>query len=61
MDDLTIADLGFIWGRVIYDDSPLDEPQIVRKNQVKAAQAHMGTLAREHIDWPFEAIANYDY
>lgn len=62
MDDFTINDLGYVWGRVVYDDMDTDPtPQIMRKNRVKEAQAHMDTFAREHIDWPFVAIANYDY
>lgn len=60
MDDATINDLGYVWGRVIYDDMEPDQ-QMTRKNLVRDTAAHMGKLARENIDWPFEVIANYDY
>ena len=62
MDDFTINDLGYVWGRVVYDkmdETPL--PQIMRKNMVRETQTHMDDLACAHIDWPFAAIANYDY
>lgn len=62
MDDFTINDLGYLWVRVVYDDMDTDPtPQILRKNRVKEAQAYMDTFAREHIDWPFAVVANYDY
>ena len=62
MDDFTINDLGYVCGRVVYDDMDADPtPQIMRKNRVQEAHAHMDTLAREHIDWPFAVVANYDY
>lgn len=62
MDDTTINDLGYVWGRVFYDDTDGDDvPQIVRKNRVKAATLRMETLAMEHIEWPFEAVQSYDY
>lgn len=60
VDDDTINDLGYVWGKVIYDDMEPDQ-QMMWKNLVKAAAAHMGKQTREHIDWPFEVIANYDY
>ena len=60
MDDATINDLGYVWGRIIYDDSTQDDG-LMRKNRVKIAATRMGKLAAEHIDEPIEYVMNYDY
>ena len=58
--DCIMNDLCYVCSRVVYDDMDADERLVVR-NRVKDAYSYMGKLAREHIDWPFEAVANYDY
>ena len=61
MDDAIIADLGYVTGRIVYDDMDADPtPRVMRKNRVKVALAHMGAFAREHIDEPIEEVMNYD-
>ena len=61
MDNI-INDLGYVRGRIFYDELNDDgETRLVIRNRVKVAASRMGKLSREGVAWPFEAIANYDY
>lgn len=62
MDDLIVADLGYIPWRVACDtDMPDDFPGIVSKNKVREVALQMDRIALDHVDWVFQSIENYDY
>ena len=61
MYDLDILDLGYVCGRVHYDDeTPPETPVMVRKNVDRAVRNYTARLEPQGYDEPIDALLNYD-